>query len=277
MSTVVCQRTTHAQIAGDAQRFDSTWTDYVCSEAGSQAMRQGSLDDLDAMLQHIDNEEEWFHQQNRNLFAIPFKTKFQLAREWVEEQRAARIEPFYAAELSPVHMSADETVNGFALFPASGERNLMTWSMFQQLTTLLVSDKVWTKAEWYEAMADACCTDWHKMDEHGQSYEGAWSAPEGTYAQRHAWDVCFARSRRAMWKLPFAKEALLQTIHWGCINRVESVRYSNFVCTWAQRKQAAVQTARREFDRCVTETLSRPAAMGGSSELVRLVMAYCKG
>ena len=250
----------------------SVTTDFICSQEGAALVLTQSPDELDDLLKCVHNEERAFWQKNRHIIYMPIpRTKFEEAKELIEEQRASLIDPFYAATVSPVAIKEHESANGFVLFPTTAHCNIMTFSLFHELESLLASTKFWTKQEWHEAMSDTCCTDWHKMDEQGESYGGAYPEDKGSFAYDNAWDVCFYRNRASLGKLPFAKDALLKTIQVGCANRQECVRYSNFICSWVQRKQTAMNAAKRTFDDCLAATLFADKSL---HYLVKMVKSY---
>lgn len=101
------------------------------------------------------------------------------------------------------------------------------------------SKRIWTFEEWKTAMEKACCSEWYKQDKHGECY---YTYPEGSFEKENAWQFSFDESCQAMWDLPYSKELLLETIKIGCGNRMESVRYSSFLCVWLESKDKTLNS-----------------------------------
>ena len=81
-----------------------------------------------------------------------------------------------------------------------------------------------------------CCSDWYKQDRHGNCFGGFWEYPEGSYQHENARQLSYDDNMKGLLELPYPREFILETIHIGCNNRQESVRYSNFLCEWMERK-----------------------------------------
>lgn len=165
-------------------------------------------------------------------------------------------------------ISGEEKINGYELYHI--EKSLFFYTKFQKYLALWNNDEVnkkvkdqisvcktilhslpddiiniicdysytteMTKEEFLEQYEDKACSDWSKMDEHGTSYGGFWWFPEGSYEYENAYKLSREKSGLCLWSLPYPKRFLLETIDIGCLNRMESVRYSNFVCEWMKRK-----------------------------------------
>src|SRR5205085_11242790 len=93
---------------------DSVTTDFVNSEHSLLGKSASELDDL---FEEINREELAVYSRNEalSLCILPVASKFDIARQRVEECRARLFEPFYAENVSPVVIEEGETVNGFAL------------------------------------------------------------------------------------------------------------------------------------------------------------------
>lgn len=141
-----------------------------------------------------------------------------------------------------VECSESERVNGFQLYDVKKGSNVMPWEMFREWCELADNEVPgkWTRTKFADEMYKECCSDWYKQDIHGECYGGPWAQPEGSYAHTNAYTLCMKQAVSAMWKLPFSKDVLLRTIDEGCGNRMESVRYSNFLCVWMERKRKAM-------------------------------------
>jgi hypothetical protein len=97
---------------------------------------------------------------------------------------------------------------------------------------------VMSEEEFIEKYDGTVCSDWNKIDEHGESFKGAWEAEENTFEKEHASQITRRRNGEALYKLPYPHTAIFYTIGIGCSNRLESVRYSNFLCEWTFRKMS---------------------------------------
>lgn len=193
-----------------------------------------SLDESRELINHIRDEQNLAMSR---FFYVPFKTKFQVALERIYQHIAKLTNPNFIK--TPIYITNNVTVNGFQLYETDGT-DIITSDYYEKLILLADSKKVWTKEEWRNAMTDTCCTDWYKQDKHGECYGGYWKYPHDSEEYKNAWDLSFNESCEAMWELPFSKDLLLETIQIGCSNRQESVRYSNFICVWLERKREAI-------------------------------------
>jgi hypothetical protein len=83
---------------------------------------------------------------------------------------------------------------------------------------------------------DACCSDWSKMDVHGEYYGGFWAYPEGSVERENAWDLTRETNLNALCTLPYPSRAIMYFVRQGCNNRKESVAYVVFCCELLRRK-----------------------------------------
>ena len=139
---------------------------------------------------------------------------------------------FYSDE-SKIIMSENEEVNGYKLFETS--TNIMDYETFKMLMSL--KDIVVPDKEFMEWLNDNCCSDWYKQDRHGECFGGFWKYPEGSEERENASTLSGEDNFKGLCELPFSREIIKKTIQYGCSNRFESVRYSNFMCEWITRKE----------------------------------------
>lgn len=156
--------------------------------------------------------------------------------------REPKPETLFESSMTDVRTSKEERVNGFQLYERVS--NLFYEEDFEHMCALADDRTQWSFRRFKEAMSDVCCSDWNKQDIHGECFGGPYKQPEGSYAKSNAYNLCFAQAVRAMWRLPFSKALLIRTIQLGCFIRQESVRYSNYLCVWLERKRLAMTTAR---------------------------------
>jgi len=135
--------------------------------------------------------------------------------------------------LVPIIMSEGEVVNGYKLFELN--KNYVSFDIYQLYLEEWNTPDM-TEEEFMKLYDETACTEWSKMDEHGDSYGGFWKFPKGTYENDNAWRLTRENNGECLWKLPYPKKFILHTIDIGCSNRHESVRFSNFICEWMKRK-----------------------------------------
>jgi hypothetical protein len=212
-------------------KISFSYTD-VTNAMTSRELAEMSVQSLRDFLQHVYKEETAAIRDLSLLAPFFFKTKFQAASEKLNREIAQRTDPLF--EDIEISMEASERANGFQLYRANG--HMMTFDLYEELMLLSTPTKSWTFDDFKEAMEHVCCSDWYKMDAHGEPYGGFWQFPEGSFERKNAWKLSWEENCKAMYALPFSKDALLKTVQVGCASRLESVRYSNFLCTWVERK-----------------------------------------
>jgi hypothetical protein len=148
------------------------------------------------------------------------------------------IDNFYEKYDKEIIMYETEEVNGYKLYNC--ENNLLSVNYFNQMKELWFNNEENKKYDEYEDFekwfTDNTCSDWAKQDEHGNCFGGFWDYPEGTYEKENAWDLTLKANSRALYDLPYPRAVIVETVSIGCSNRMESVRYSNFICEWVKRK-----------------------------------------
>lgn len=133
--------------------------------------------------------------------------------------------------------SHEEKVNGYYLYDSNN--NIMCYSDFAEMKSLFNDDSqnTMTFSEFYNLFKNIACTEWGKMNTTGDNwYVGFWKANDGTDEKKNAWKLTREENAKALFNLPYSKTFLLQTVKFGCSNRMESVRFSNFVSVWFERK-----------------------------------------
>lgn len=174
------------------------------------------------------------------------------AKENVKENIKKEEEIFSSLEKilfnnSDIQMNSNEIENGLKLFDIDPNINVFDFHEFKKMSTMLKIPKTCLFEDWRLNMKATACTDWNKQDENGNSFGGPWKYPEGSYEKMNAWDLSFDKSCQLMFDLPFSKEALLHTIKFGCSDRNESVKYSNFLCIWVLRKEHKMKVVMEQF------------------------------
>ena len=159
----------------------------------------------------------------------------------------------------PLVMSEKEEVNGYNLYNLSGE-NIINYDTFidylkiwnninlnvlnsikdlpipSVILSIIVEYNDMNDEEFTERFEKNACSDWNKQDKYGESYVGYWNSSEDSYLFKNAYNLTREDNLKSLLELPYPREFILETITIGCNNRLESVRYSNFLCEWMKRK-----------------------------------------
>ena len=136
-------------------------------------------------------------------------------------------------------MSENEKVNGYKLYNLNDE--LFDYETFKKFSILFVDNNTIPHDEFIEWLDDNCCSDWNKQDRYGECFGGFWKYPEYSYEKENAYELSRKDNFEALCELPYPREAIKLTIDIGCGNRMESVRYSNFICEWVKRKMDVIK------------------------------------
>jgi hypothetical protein len=137
---------------------------------------------------------------------------------------------------SNVKMSENEKVNEYDLKNVS--TNFLQEDAFNSLWKLFkINDFNMTWETFYDKFDDIACSDWSKQDRHGTCYGGFWKYPEESYEYENAYSLSRKDNAKGLFELPFSREFLLETIRVGCNNRQESVKYSNLLGVYMNRKR----------------------------------------
>lgn len=151
---------------------------------------------------------------------------------------------WFLSECTDLETVSTEVVNGYHLIDSCS--NICDFATFKQILGILKKGKkkpAMTWQEWQHRFNP--CSDWNRMDVNGDLYKGYYSYPEGSHEKQHAWMLTFDTNRRALFDLPFPKQALLRILKIACASRAESVKHINFFCVWIQRKAERMTYARQ--------------------------------
>lgn len=150
--------------------------------------------------------------------------------------RRSEIQPSWFNQ--PLVMKESEIVNGYALYDTDDP--LMFYNVFESLLPTFTEkeDPPMSLETFLELYEDEACTEWSKMTDHGECFGGFWDYPEDSIEYENKWNLTRNYNGRKLYQLPFPKRFLIETMKIGCNNRMESVRYSNFIGVWMQRKVA---------------------------------------
>jgi len=171
-------------------------------------------------------------------------------------------------DITNLTFSSNECVSGYSLYNC--DYDIMTYETFKELLPLYMkNDNNPPFNDFKQQMRDVCCSDWNKMDEHGESFGGYWRFSEGSPEKTNAFEMSFEKNCECMYKLNKSKEFLFETIRIGCRNRMESVRYSNFLIVFMEGKIKAMKQMIKEMNRTIVIILRQKIA-----KPYRIVMGY---
>jgi hypothetical protein len=186
--------------------------------------------DVKTMIECLDWIDRWEHIQRhgRTIFPCPRSPD----KERVVHRIVQLESPLFWQDLS---MTETEVVNGYALFKCK-EPVMFQYHFNENVKYWKETEQPMSLDEFLQLYNDTACTDWNKKDAHGESFGGFWKYPEGSPEKEKAYDLTRDANGRALWRLPFPKRFLIKSIDIGCETRMESVRYSNFLGVWMERK-----------------------------------------
>lgn len=124
----------------------------------------------------------------------------------------------------------EDVVNGHPLFDFANP----LYSTYKRLCQLCDEKADLGYEEFNEQYEKVACREWGKMDANGDHYCNVFWRK----GYENAWELTNSRNRELLWKLPFNKRFLLETVRLGCNNGMECVRYSNCYGVWLERKRA---------------------------------------
>lgn len=135
-----------------------------------------------------------------------------------------------------IHLSEDEKINNYNLYNCN--YNLFDQINFLELCELWNSSKNYTWEEFYKIYDEKACSEWNEIDENGNSiYSDIFGY----------WDTTRKRNGELLYNLPYSKDFILKTIDIGCNTLNESVRFSNFLCIFMERKIKALETYKNKY------------------------------
>jgi hypothetical protein len=163
-----------------------------------------------------------------------------VARALLHARRMDRAPTWYSA--TQLMTFKTETVNGYELYPTAPwdlGRAIMYYDEYEGFARLLEpEEEEMTLDEFREAFNRTACSDWGKMDENGECYVGFYDYADDSLEYENAYDLTRDKNIRLLYRLPFPKRFILATVEYGCSNRLECVRYSNYLGVWVTRKRA---------------------------------------
>ena len=150
-----------------------------------------------------------------------------------------------------VNMTENEIINNYLLYDC--QKNLFNFSDFQKFKKIYEENTPITFEEFTNIYEETACSEWSRQDENGESFVGFWNAPEGSYERKNAWKLTRDKNCKSLYDLPYPKLLIIESIKFGCNERLECVRYSNFFCEFVKRK---VEIMRQPSKTTETETQS---------------------
>lgn len=144
-----------------------------------------------------------------------------------------RIEILTRCEYNQLIKFDVEEINGYKI--PTNEFSV-PYDVFLEWKEIWNNNKEMTCEDFNEEFGRVACSDWAKMDKHGDCYGGYWKYPEDSYERENAYDLSYKENRQALYDLPYPKDFILHTVKIGCSNRQESVPYTNLLCEYMKRQ-----------------------------------------
>jgi hypothetical protein len=123
-------------------------------------------------------------------------------------------------------INKNEKVNGYEMYMF--EENIMEFKVFEDLWKKYSDYKQMKNIHFMEYIDYICSSKWSKMNQCGEQF--------GSINNENIQRMVRANNLNALRELPFPREVIIETIKMGRKNKMESVRYTNFICEWVRRK-----------------------------------------
>lgn len=211
------------------------WTHPLLSSVQDRLFRlqdMTALEDFRQLKEDIWTLSDSYGHHHGIILDVPSYRPFSQDINEVDRRMQEVFTKYYAV---PIRLHYGEVVNGYHLFDSEVDYGL---ECFEEWLELWNHPEQPTKEEFLEWYDNNACSDWSKQDRHGECFAGFWKYPEGSYEKMNAWELSRADNGEGLWELPYPKKFIQRTVKVGCGNRMESVRFSNFMCVWMQRKMA---------------------------------------
>ena len=208
------------------------------------------MDELDKLMDQMEAFFKWYKLMDQKLNVRFYSGQDTSNHVWYQivNKRKRFLyphtgDPYY----QPLVLEKTEEVNGYFLYDA-GPLPLFNKQDFDDLVAMYNgtwkdesdeeedSEEEWTDEYFRKVFLSEACSDWCKMDDHGDYFQGFWRCPEGSIEKENAYELTRLHNLDQLCLLPFPNRLKWETIRIGCGNRMESVRYTNFMCVWLERK-----------------------------------------
>ncbi len=202
----------------------------------TRACASTSQEELTEILERLDDIEQKYVNKFCRGIMYPPPRPFKHHTEFVLEKFDAFVPEWYKI---PVQINKNEKINGYELYDKlDDDIPWFRYDYFLKLEKLFNEQNTMDEEEFYTKYDEKVCTDWCKMDEHGECYGGFWKYPDGTEEKSNAWNLSREANGVALFRLPYSHALIFETISYGCNTRQECVRFSNFMCEYVKRKLA---------------------------------------
>jgi hypothetical protein len=161
-------------------------------------------------------------------FGTPIEKEINLCAKKIKNKSLSK---YY--KNTQIIFTPDTYVNGYKLFDC--KENIFDEQQFNQLNDKW-NDKTMDYSKFSDLYEKDACSEWAKQDRYGNCFGGFWKYPEGSDEKKNAYNLSREDNCKGLYELPYPKEFILETIEIGCNSRLESVRYSNFLCEWYKQK-----------------------------------------
>ena len=176
------------------------------------------------------------------VFGIPRRTPYNIILEKIN----SKIESFYPKYNEKIIFTSDDCVNGYQLYNCND--NIFSLPDFLFLKEMYENNKSMTFEEFEQKFNSNACSDWSKMDEHGVCFGGFWKSDDKNIRD-NAYSLSREHNCKKLYELPYSNKLKLWSVDFGCRNRLESVRYSNFLCHNLELKIIQMDEYMKQIDK----------------------------
>lgn len=198
--------------------IDDQWYIDICDRVDASLAKLHDITDINQLERllagvHIVNQSHIYHYAPapREAYMV-YQQMLEMTPEWYKQDLV---------------ITKGEFANGYELYETNGP--IMRYGQFIEFL----------EANEGEGDDDfGVCSDWAKIDELGNSFGGFYEYGRDSEEYKHAFKLTLDKNLRLLRKLPFPPNLIRASVTYGCGRRDESVRESNFYCTWVLRKLA---------------------------------------
>lgn len=144
---------------------------------------------------------------------------------------------YYSIPELTITTTHHDTVNNYKLYNCN-INVFPTFIQYKKYKMIALRTRIYTKDIFMDKLDDICCSDWNKKDANNIMIKSSESRRRDNFNK--------------MWELPYPKDLLLETVKIGCYNRMESVRYSNFMCYVLEQKELVLDVYKQELINILT-------------------------
>src|SRR5207248_3201723 len=111
---------------------------------------------------------------------------------------------------APLCIEKEEQVNGYNLYDVKSGITIMRRKDFDTFIKIWDENEDLDKEIFMEKYDSKACSDWSKIDENGECFEGYYKCKEGSFERENAWILTREKNGLALFNLPYPKKVLLK-------------------------------------------------------------------